>query len=143
MRSATWLAAGTGHLVQGLRLSHHLMTNYGMKKPEELREQRWSAARKMPHPHHAAMEQLGVQNRPIAGKPCIAILNPWSEIQSCHTILARRREISAGLEGRLRWRGRRLSLCEIFHEAQPAHDRKLLARESRGAAALLSVDGAV
>ncbi|QGY33052.1 L-arabinonate dehydratase [Pantoea cypripedii] len=56
------------------------------KKPEELRSYRWFGApvfRSLGH--RARMAQQGYAREDYMGKPVIAIINTWSEINPCHT----------------------------------------------------------
>ena len=57
-----------------------------MKKPEELRSHRWFGRESMrTFNHRSRMAQIGWNAEEYRGKPVIAILNTWSEINPCHT----------------------------------------------------------
>ena len=56
------------------------------KKPEELRSHRWYGVNDLrSFGHRSRSAQMGYSREEYAGKPVIAILNTWSEINPCHT----------------------------------------------------------
>ena len=56
------------------------------KKPEELRSHRWYGVNDLrSFGHRSRSSQMGYSREEYAGKPVIAILNTWSEINPCHT----------------------------------------------------------
>jgi len=62
------------------------MSTVKKKKPEELRSFRWFGApvfRSLGH--RARMAQQGYAREDYMGKPVIAVINTWSEINPCHT----------------------------------------------------------
>ncbi|MFC5431737.1 dihydroxy-acid dehydratase [Paraburkholderia denitrificans] len=71
------------------------------KTPEELRSHRWYGVndlRSFGHRSHTA--QMGYDREEYAGKPVIAILNTWSEINPCHTHFKERvEEVKRGIWG--------------------------------------------
>ena len=86
---------------------------------------------------------MGFDRADYAGKPVIAVVNTWSEINPCHTHLRDRAEdVKRGV-----WQAggfplggaRRLSLSEPFMKPSTMLYRNLLAMETRGAAPLVSV----
>ena len=55
------------------------------KRPEELRSHRWFGARDLrAFGHRSRALQSGFAREDIAGKPVIAIVNTWSDINPCH-----------------------------------------------------------
>ncbi|MGN6665973.1 MAG: L-arabinonate dehydratase [Trinickia sp.] len=56
------------------------------KKPEDLRSHRWYGVNDLrSFGHRSRSSQMGYSREEYAGKPVIAILNTWSEINPCHT----------------------------------------------------------
>ena len=63
------------------------------KTPEELRSFRWFGPDTMRgFSHRSRMMQLGFRREDFTGKPVIAIVNTWSEINPCHAHLRERAE---------------------------------------------------
>ena len=62
--------------------------------PEQLRSHGWFGSDRMSglraFGHRSRMRQLGVAPEEYAGKPIIAILNTWSEMNGCHMHLRER-----------------------------------------------------
>ena len=55
------------------------------KKPEDFRSARWFAPDDLrSFGHRSRMNQLGYDTSEYAGKPIIAILNTWSDLNTCH-----------------------------------------------------------
>ena len=55
------------------------------KKPEDLRSARWFAPDDLrSFGHRSRMNQLGYDTSEYAGKPVIAIINTWSDLNTCH-----------------------------------------------------------
>jgi dihydroxy-acid dehydratase len=56
------------------------------KTPEELRSHRWYGVNDLrSFGHRSRTSQMGYSREEYAGKPVIAILNTWSEMNPCHT----------------------------------------------------------
>ncbi|HYD57809.1 MAG TPA: L-arabinonate dehydratase [Burkholderiales bacterium] len=56
------------------------------KKPEELRSHRWYGVDDLrSFGHRSRTAQMGYERGDYAGKPVIAIINTWSDINPCHT----------------------------------------------------------
>src|SRR5919112_1451624 len=56
------------------------------KKPEELRSHRWYGATDLrSFGHRSRTAQMGFDAADYRGKPVIAIVNTWSDINPCHT----------------------------------------------------------
>ena len=63
------------------------------RKPEELRSHRWFGASDMRQfGHHSRAAQMGYSRRDYLGKPMIAIINTWSDINACHAHFRQRAE---------------------------------------------------
>ncbi len=63
------------------------------KQPENLRSQRWFAPDTMRgFSHRSRMKQIGYSREDFLGKPVIALVNTWSEINPCHIHLRERAE---------------------------------------------------
>src|SRR5712671_628388 len=63
------------------------------EKPEQLRSFRWFGPATMRgFSHRSRMKQLGHRQGDFVGKPVIAIVNTWSEINPCHAHLRERAE---------------------------------------------------
>lgn len=63
------------------------------KKPEELRSHRWYGVNDLrSFGHRSRSKQMGYAREDWAGKPVIAIINTWSDINPCHTHFKQRAE---------------------------------------------------
>ena len=69
------------------------------KKPEELRSHKWYGAQDLrAFGHRSRTLQTGFTREDFAGKPVIAILNTWSDINQCHAhFRVRAEEIKRGI----------------------------------------------
>lgn len=69
------------------------------KSPEDLRSFRWFGAKDLrSFGHRSRLYQMGYDQREIAGKPVIAVINTWSDINPCHAHLrARAEEVKRGV----------------------------------------------
>ncbi|CAB3769707.1 L-arabinonate dehydratase [Paraburkholderia humisilvae] len=69
------------------------------KTPEELRSHRWYGVHDLrSFGHRSRTAQMGYGREEYAGKPVIAILNTWSEINPCHTHFKQRvEEVKRGI----------------------------------------------
>ena len=112
------------------------------KKPEELRSHRWFGVDDLrSFGHRSRTAQMGYDRSDYAGKPVIAIINTWSDINTCHTHFKQRvEEVKRGVwqAGGFPVEMPAMSLAEVDAEAHH-HDVPQLPRDGdRGAAALLS-----
>src|SRR5436853_5899494 len=118
-----------------------------MKKPEELRSHRWFGRETMrSFNHRSRMAQLGVQESDYRGKPVIAILNTWSEINPCHLHFRQRaEEVKRGVwqAGGFPVEMPAMSIAEIFMKPSPLMYRNFLAMEAEELLRSYPVDGAV
>jgi dihydroxy-acid dehydratase len=116
-------------------------------KPEELRSHRWFGKETMrTFNHRSRMAQLGVQESDYRGKPIIAILNTWSEINPCHLHFRQRaEEVKRGVwqSGGFPVEMPAMSIAEIFQKPSPLMYRNFLAMEAEELLRSYPVDGAV
>lgn len=92
------------------------------------------------------MKQLGYRQEDFAGKPVIAIINTWSEINPCHYHLRERAEaVKRGVwqAGGFPVEIPAFSITETYMKPSPMLYRNLLAMETEEALRSLPVDGAV
>src|SRR5436305_1485509 len=63
------------------------------KKPEELRSHRWLGVNDLrSFAHRSRLKQIGITAEDYGGKPVIAIINTWSDLNPCHAHLRERAE---------------------------------------------------
>ncbi len=63
------------------------------KRPEELRSHRWFGARDLrAFGHRSRSLQMGYAPEDFLGKPVIAIINTWSDLNPCHAHFRTRAE---------------------------------------------------
>ena len=92
------------------------------------------------------MKQLGHRHEDFVGKPVIAIVNTWSEINPCHAHLRERAEaVKRGVwqAGGFPVEIPALSITETYFKPSPMLFRNLLAMETEEILRGLPVDGAV
>ena len=118
-----------------------------MKKAEELRSHRWFGRESMrTFNHRSRMAQLGLDAGDYRGKPVIAILNTWSEINPCHLHFKQRvEEVKRGVwqAGGFPLELPAMSIAEIFSKPSPLMYRNLLAMEAEELLRSYPADGAV
>ena len=118
-----------------------------MKKPEELRSHRWFGRESMrTFNHRSRMAQLGHDEADYRGKPVIAIVNTWSEINPCHQhFRTRAEEVKRGVwqAGGFPLEMPAFSIAEIFSKPSPLMYRNFLAMEAEELLRSYPVDGAV
>ncbi len=121
------------------------MTNN--KKPEDLRSYRWFGPDTMRgFSHRSRMLQLGYRREDFTGKPVIAILNTWSEINPCHAHLRERAEaVKRGVwqAGGFPVEIPAFSITETYMKPSPMLYRNLLAMDTEESLHSLPVDGTV
>jgi dihydroxy-acid dehydratase len=117
------------------------------KKPEELRSHRWYGATDLrSFGHRSRTAQMGYSRADYAGKPVIAILNTWSEINPCHAhFRTRAEEIKRGIwqAGGFPVEMPAISLSENFQKPTTMLYRNLLAIEAEELLRSYPADGAV
>jgi dihydroxy-acid dehydratase len=116
-------------------------------KPDDLRSQRWFGRDTMrSFNHRSRMAQLGYTRDDYTGKPVIAILNTWSEINPCHShFKVRVEEVKRGVlqAGGFALEMPAMSIAEPFQKPSPLLYRNLLAMETEELLRSHPVDGAV
>ncbi len=121
--------------------------NKGGKKPEELRSYRWYGARDLrAFGHRSRTAQMGYDRSDYAGKPVIAILNTWSDINPCHTHFKQRvEEIKRGVwqAGGFPVEMPAMSLAEPMQKPTTMMYRNFLAMEVEELLRSYPADGAV
>jgi len=120
------------------------------KKPEDLRSYRWFGGERTAglraFSHRSRMRQLGVEPAEHLGKPLIAILNTWSELNPCHMHLRQRAEqVKRGVleAGGFPVEMPVATLSETFCKPTPMMYRNLLAMETEELLRCYPADGAV
>ena len=116
-------------------------------RPEQLRSYRWFAGENIPgFSHRSRMKQIGYRREDFTGKPVIAIVNTWSEMNPCHFHLRERAEfVKRGVwqAGGFPVEIPALSITETFMKPSPMLYRNLLAMETEEVLRSMPVDGAV
>jgi len=120
------------------------------KAPEELRSFRWFGGARTSGQrafgHRSRMRQLGVEADEHLGKPLIAILNTWSEMNPCHMHLRERAEqVKRGVleAGGFPVEFPVATLSESFQKPTPMMYRNLLAMDAEEILRSYPADGAV
>ena len=117
------------------------------QRPEDLRSFRWFGPPTMRgFGHRSRMRQLGYKPEDFVGKPVIAIVNTWSEINPCHAHLRERAEaVKRGVwqAGGFPVEIPAFSITETYMKPSPMLYRNLLAMDTEEALRSLPVDGAV
>src|SRR4051795_7856356 len=117
------------------------------KRPEDLRSHRWYGVNDLrSFGHRSRSAQMGYDREEYAGKPVIAILNTWSEINPCHTHFKQRvEEVKRGI-----WQAGGFpvelpvqTLSEPFQKPTTMLYRNFLAMEAEETLRSYPVDGAV
>ena len=117
------------------------------KKPEELRSHRWYGVddlRSFGHRSRAA--QMGYDRSDYAGKPVIAIINTWSDINHCHTHFRQRaEEVKRGVwqAGGFPVEMPAMALAEVMQKPTTMMYRNFLAMETEELLRSYPADGAV
>ncbi len=121
------------------------MTN--RKKPEELRSHRWYGVKDLrSFGHRSRTAQMGYHQSDYAGKPVIAIINTWSDINPCHShFKARVEEVKRGIwqAGGFPVEMPAMSLSEPFQKPTTMLYRNLLAMETEELLKSYPADGCV
>jgi dihydroxy-acid dehydratase len=117
------------------------------KKPEELRSYRWYGAQDLrAFGHRSRTAQMGYDRSDYAGKPVIAIINTWSDINTCHTHFKQRvEEVKRGVwqAGGFPVEMPAMSLAEPMQKPTTMLYRNFLAMETEELLRSYPADGAV
>jgi dihydroxy-acid dehydratase len=117
------------------------------KLPEELRSHRWYGVNDLrAFGHRSRTAQMGYPRSDYAGKPVIAIINTWSDINACHTHFKQRvEEVKRGVweAGGFPVELPAMTLSEPFQKPTTMMYRNFLAMETEEALRSYPADGAV
>ena len=117
------------------------------KKPDQLRSARWFAPDDLrSFGHRSRAMQMGYAPQDWAGKPVIAIVNTWSDINPCHTHFKQRVEdVKRGIfqAGGFPLELPAISLAEAFVRPTTMLYRNMLAMETEELIRSHPIDGAV
>ena len=117
------------------------------KKPEELRSWRWYGVKDLrAFGHRSRTAQMGYHRSDYAGKPVIAIINTWSDINPCHSHFKQRvEEVKRGIwqAGGFPVEMPAISLSEPFQKPTTMLYRNLLAMECEELLRSYPADGCV
>jgi dihydroxy-acid dehydratase len=117
------------------------------KAPEELRSHRWYGAQDLrAFGHRSRTAQMGYDRSDYAGKPVIAIINTWSDINTCHTHFKQRvEEVKRGVwqAGGFPVEMPAMSLAEVMQKPTTMMYRNFLAMETEELLRSYPADGAV
>ena len=117
------------------------------KTPEQLRSHRWYGNTDMrSFGHHSRTSQMGYSRKDYLGKPIIAIINTWSDINSCHAHFRQRAEdVKRGVlqMGGFPLEMPAIALAEVFQKPTTMMYRNLLALETEELLRSYPADGAV
>ena len=123
------------------------MNKTNRKKPEELRSHRWYGVKDMrSFGHRSRTAQMGYNRSDYAGKPVIAIINTWSDINPCHSHFRQRaEELKRGIwqAGGFPVEMPAMSLSEPFQKPTTMLYRNLLAMETEELLRSYPADGCV
>ena len=117
------------------------------RKPEELRSHRWYGVNDLrSFGHRSRTAQMGFDRSDYAGKPVIAIINTWSDINPCHTHFRQRAdEVRRGIwqAGGFPVEMPAMSLSEPFQKPTTMLYRNFLAMETEELLRSYPADGCV
>jgi len=117
------------------------------KKPEELRSRRWYGVKDLrSFGHRSRTAQMGYDRAEYLGKPVIAIINTWSDINHCHTHFKQRvEEVKRGVwqAGGFPLEMPAMALAETMQKPTTMMYRNFLAMETEELLRSYPADGAV
>ena len=117
------------------------------KKPEELRSHRWFGVKDLrSFGHRSRTAQMGYDRTDYSGKPVIAIINTWSDINHCHTHFKQRvEEVKRGIwqAGGFPLEMPAMALAETMQKPTTMMYRNFLAMETEELLRSYPADGAV
>jgi dihydroxy-acid dehydratase len=117
------------------------------KRPEDLRSHRWYGAKDLrSFGHRSRTAQMGYDRSDYAGKPVIAIVNTWSDINPCHSHFKQRVEdVKRGVweAGGFPVELPAMTLSEPFQKPTTMLYRNFLAMETEELLRSYPADGAV
>ncbi|MDQ6925903.1 MAG: dihydroxy-acid dehydratase, partial [Candidatus Eremiobacteraeota bacterium] len=117
------------------------------KRPDELRSHRWLGVENLrSFGHRSRLLQIGYDRDDFAGKPVVAIVNTWSDINPCHVHLRTRAdEVKRGVweAGGFPLELPAMSLSETMMKPTTMLYRNLLAMETEELIRSQPIDGVV
>jgi dihydroxy-acid dehydratase len=117
------------------------------KRPEDLRSHRWFGKSDMRgFGHHSRIAQMGYSRADYQGRPVIAIVNTWSDINQCHAHFRQRaEEVKRGVlqAGGFPLEMPALALAEVFQKPTTMMYRNFLAMETEELLRSYPADGCV
>src|SRR6202790_305799 len=117
------------------------------KQPEQLRSHRWYGVNDLrSFGHRSRTAQMGYSRSDYAGKPVIAIINTWSDINPCHSHFRQRaEEVKRGVwqAGGFPVEMPAITLSEPFQKPTTMLYRNLLAMETEELLRSYPADGCV
>ena len=117
------------------------------KRPEDLRSHRWYGANDLrSFAHRSRTAQMGYDRSDYAGKPVIAVINTWSDINSCQSHFRQRvEEVKRGVwqAGGFPVEMPAMSLAEPFQKPTTMMYRNFLAMETEELLRSYPADGCV
>ena len=117
------------------------------KRPEDLRSHRWYGVKDLrSFGHRSRTAQMGYDRSDYAGKPVIAIVNTWSDINHCHTHFRQRaEEVKRGVwqAGGFPLEMPAMALAETMQKPTTMMYRNFLAMETEELLRSYPVDGCV
>ena len=117
------------------------------KRPEDLRSHRWyGIGDRKTFDHRSRTAQMGYDKSDYAGKPVIAIINTWSDINPCHAhFRVRAEEVKRGVwqAGGFPVEMPAITLSEPFQKPSTMMYRNFLAMETEELLRSYPIDGAV
>ncbi len=123
------------------------MGNKPRKTPEQLRSHRWYGVNDLrSFGHRSRTAQMGYHRSDYQGKPVIAIINTWSDINPCHSHFRQRaEEVKRGIwqAGGFPIEMPAISLAEPFQKPTTMLYRNLLAMETEELLRSYPADGCV
>ncbi|MEU0948921.1 L-arabinonate dehydratase [Streptomyces canus] len=124
------------------------MTDRERMRPKDLRSHQWygTEGQLRTWSHNARMRQLGYEAEEYRGRPVIAVLNTWSDINPCHVHLRERAEaVKRGVwqAGGFPLEFPVATLSETYQKPTPMLYRNLLAMETEELLRSYPIDAAV
>ena len=117
------------------------------KRPEDLRSHRWYGVKDLrSFGHRSRTAQMGYDRSDYAGKPVIAVVNTWSDINHCHTHFRQRaEEVKRGVwqAGGFPLEMPAMALAETMQKPTTMLYRNFLAMETEELLRSYPVDGCV
>ncbi len=128
-------------------MTRRSLDGWARKRPEDLRSHRWYGVKDLrSFAHRSRTAQMGYDRADYAGKPVIAIINTWSDINPCHAHFKQRVEdVKRGIweAGGFPMELPAMTLSEVFQKPSTMLYRNFLAMEAEEILRSYPADGAV